>query len=92
MSIVMNSMKRLVSITNDLGYLLSINGTNNNEVFYEGVFNSANEIRDFAISIGVIANEFDEEVDKTSHGWRFTQYNYKWRDYFAQTKGNRIYV
>ena len=92
MSIVMNSMKRLVSITNDLGYLLSINGTNNNEVFYEGVFNSANEIRNFAISIGVIANEFDEEVDKTSHGWRFTQYDYKWRDYFAQTRGNRIYA
>jgi len=85
-------MKRLVSITNDLGYLLSINCTNNNEVFYEGVFNSANEIRNFAISIGVIANEFDEEVDKTSHGWRFTQYNYKCRDYFAQTKGNRIYA
>lgn len=92
MSIVMNSMKRLVSITNDLGYLLSTNCTADNEAFYEGVFNSANDIRDFAISIGVIANEFDEEVDKTSHGWRFTQYNYKWRDYFAQTKGNRIYV
>ena len=92
MSIVMNSMKRLVSITNDLGYILSTNCTTNNEVFYESVFNTANEIRNFAVSIGVIANEFDEEVDKTSHGWRFTQYDYKWRDYFAQTKGNRIYV
>ena len=91
MSIVMNSMKRLVSITNDLGYLLSIS-TSNSEAMYEGIFNSANEIRNFAISIGVIAAEFDEEVDKTSHGWRFTQYDYKWRDYFAQTKGNRIYV
>lgn len=92
MSIVMNSMKRLVSITNDLGYLLSTNTTTNNEVFYEGVFNTANDIRNFAISIGVIASEFDEEVDKTTHGWRFTQYDYKWRNYVAQTKGNRIYV
>ena len=91
MSIVMNSMKRLVNITNDLGHLLSVS-SQNNEIFYEGVFNTANEIRNFAISIGVIAEEFDEEVDKTSHGWRFTQYDYKWRDYFAQTKGNRIYV
>ena len=92
MSIVMNSMKRLVNITNDLGYILSTNCTTNNEIFYESVFNTANEIRNFAISIGVIANEFDEEVDKTSHGWRFTQYDYKWRDYFSQTKGNRIYA
>jgi hypothetical protein len=91
MSIVMNSMKRLVNITNDLGYLLSIN-TSSNEAMYEGIFNSANEIRNFAISIGVIPSEFDEEVDKTTHGWRFIQYNYKWRDYFAQTKGNRMYV
>jgi hypothetical protein len=91
MSIVMSSMKRLVNITNDLGYLLSINQSNN-EATYEAIFNSANEIRSFAISIGVIAAEFDEEVDRTTHGWRFTQYDYKWRDYFAQTKGNRIYV
>jgi hypothetical protein len=71
----MNSMKRLVNITNDLGYLLSINQSSN-EQMYEGIFNSANEIRNFAISIGVIAAEFDEEVDRTTHGWRFIQYNY----------------
>lgn len=87
----MTIMKLLVNITNDLGYLLSINN-NSNEAIYEGVFNSASEIRNFAVSIGIIASEFDDEVDKTSHGWRFTQYNYKCRNFVAQLRGKRAYV